>query len=92
MSIKKVSKEQPDKFKFNEENLNLANKIVLNYPPGKKKSAVMALLYIAQKSFSQSKRNRLPDCRDVEKHKVPGQDSGSSVAHYSLILCSPMLH
>ena len=49
MSIKKVSKEQPDKFKFNQENLNLANKIVLNYPSGKKKSAVMALLYIAQK-------------------------------------------
>ena len=49
MSIKKVSKDQPDKFKFNQENLNLANKIVLNYPTGKKKSAVMALLYIAQK-------------------------------------------
>tara|TARA_A100000164_G_scaffold239178_1_gene212521 strand:+ start:25 stop:633 length:609 start_codon:yes stop_codon:yes gene_type:complete len=49
MSIKKVSKNQPDKFKFNQENLNLANKIVLNYPSGKKKSAVMALLYIAQK-------------------------------------------
>ena len=49
MSIKKVSKEQPDKFKFNQDNLNLANKIVLNYPSGKKKSAVMALLYIAQK-------------------------------------------
>ena len=49
MSIKKVSKDQPDKFKFNQENLNLANKIVLNYPSEKKKSAVMALLYIAQK-------------------------------------------
>jgi len=49
MSIKKVSKYQPDKFKFNEENLDLANKIILNYPSGKKKSAVMALLYIAQK-------------------------------------------
>ena len=49
MSLKKVSKEQPDKFEFSEENLNLANKIVLNYPAGKKKSAVMALLYLAQK-------------------------------------------
>ena len=49
MSIKKVSKDQPDKFKFNNQNLNLANKIILNYPSGKKKSAVMALLYIAQK-------------------------------------------
>ena len=49
MSIKKVSKDQPDKFEFNKENLKLANKIVLNYPSEKKKSAVMALLYIAQK-------------------------------------------
>tara|TARA_Y100000992_G_scaffold292554_1_gene250185 strand:+ start:407 stop:1015 length:609 start_codon:yes stop_codon:yes gene_type:complete len=52
MSLKKVSKEQPDKFKFSDENLNLANKIVLNYPSGKKKSAVMALLYLAQKQNS----------------------------------------
>ena len=49
MSLKKVSKDQPDKFEFSEENLNLANKIILNYPGGKKKSAVMALLYLAQK-------------------------------------------
>ena len=49
MSLKKVSKDQPDKFEFSEENLNLANKIILNYPSGKKKSAVMALLYLAQK-------------------------------------------
>ena len=49
MSLKKVSKEQPEKFKFSDENINLANKIVLNYTSGKKKSAVMALLYLAQK-------------------------------------------
>ena len=48
MSIKKVSKEQPDKFEFNQKNLELANKIILNYPKGKQKSAVMSLLYIAQ--------------------------------------------
>ena len=49
MSLKKVSKEQPDKFEFNDENLDLAKKVVSNYPTGKKKSAVMALLYLAQK-------------------------------------------
>ena len=49
MSLKKVSKEQPDKFEFSDENIKLAKKIVLNYPTGKKKSAVMALLYLAQK-------------------------------------------
>ena len=49
MSIKKVSKEQPDNFKFTDENLNAAEKAILNYPKGKQKSAVMALLYIAQR-------------------------------------------
>ena len=49
MSLKKVSKIQPDKFEFSDENLNLAKKLVSNYPAGKKKSAVMALLYLAQK-------------------------------------------
>ena len=49
MSIKKISKDQPDKFEFNKENLQLANKITQNYPDGKQQSAVMALLYLAQK-------------------------------------------
>ncbi len=49
MSIKKISKEQPENFEFNSENINLANKIILNYPEGKQKSAVMALLFIAQR-------------------------------------------
>ena len=49
MSIKKVSKEQPDHFKFTDENFKAAEKAILNYPKGKQKSAVMALLYIAQR-------------------------------------------
>jgi len=49
MSIKKISKKQPENFEFNSENLNEANKIIKNYPEGKQQSAVMALLYIAQK-------------------------------------------
>ena len=49
MSIKKISKEQPEKFEFNSENINLANKIILNYPRGKQKSAVMAFLFLAQR-------------------------------------------
>ena len=49
MSIKKISKEQPDKFEFNSKNLELANRIIKNYPQGKQQSAVMALLYIAQR-------------------------------------------
>jgi len=49
MSLKKIAKEQPDKFEFNKENLELAKKIISNYPEGKQQSAVMALLYISQR-------------------------------------------
>ena len=48
MSIKKISKDQPDKFEFNADNLFEAKKILERYPKEKKKSAVMALLYLAQ--------------------------------------------
>ena len=48
MSIKKISKDQPDSFAFSESNLKLSKKIISNYPPGKQQSAVMSLLYIAQ--------------------------------------------
>ena len=49
MSLKKIAKEQPDKFEFNKKNLELAKKIISNYPDGKQQSAVMALLYISQR-------------------------------------------
>ena len=49
MSIKKVSKEQPDSFEFNAENLKIANDIIKNYPGGKQQSAVMSFLYLAQR-------------------------------------------
>ena len=49
MSIKKISKIQPDSFEFSKENLGEASNIIKNYPHGKQQSAVMALLYIAQR-------------------------------------------
>ena len=49
MSLKKISKNQPDTFEFNKENIELANKMISNYPEGKQQSAVMSLLYIAQR-------------------------------------------
>ena len=49
MSIKKISKNQPENFKFTKKSLDNANKIISNYPDDKKQSAVMALLYIAQR-------------------------------------------
>ena len=48
MSLKKVSKEQPKVFEFNEQNLKAVEKAISNYPKNKQKSAVMPLLYIAQ--------------------------------------------
>jgi len=49
MSLKKISKEQPSDFEFNKINMELANKMVKNYPEGKQQSAVMSLLYLAQR-------------------------------------------
>ena len=49
MSIKKIHKEQPKTFLFNKKSMEAANKIISNYPEGKQQSAVMALLYIAQR-------------------------------------------
>ena len=48
MAIIKISKDQPDKFEFSQNNQDIANKIIQNYPSGKQQSAVMSLLYIAQ--------------------------------------------
>ena len=49
MTIKKISKDQPKTFEFNDKNMELAKKAISNYPEGKQQSAVMALLYIAQR-------------------------------------------
>ena len=49
MSIKKISKEQPKKFEFTLKNLEIAKKILNNYPNNKQQSAVMPLLFLAQK-------------------------------------------
>ena len=49
MSLRRPAKNQPDTFEFSSSSMEEANKIVLKYPEGKQQSAVMALLYIAQK-------------------------------------------
>ena len=49
MSLKKISKDQPEKFEFNDRNIELAKKMINNYPEGKQQSAVMSLLYLAQR-------------------------------------------
>ena len=49
MSLRKPAKDQPESFEFNSSSLEAANNIVAKYPKGKQQSAVMALLYIAQR-------------------------------------------
>ena len=49
MSIKKVHDQQHENFEFSKENLEIANNILKKYPTKNKKSAVMPLLYLAQK-------------------------------------------
>ena len=49
MSIKKVHNEQPKIFKFTDKNLKKVDEILKKYPTKNKKSAVMPLLYLAQK-------------------------------------------
>ena len=49
MSLKKVHDNQPKEFYFNEVNLKIADEILKKYPEKNKKSAVMPLLYLAQK-------------------------------------------
>ena len=49
MSLRRPAKNQPKSFEFSPSSLEAANVIVSKYPKGKQQSAVMALLYIAQK-------------------------------------------
>ena len=49
MSLRRPSKEQPENFEFNSSSMNAVNTAVAKYPVGKQQSAVMALLYIAQR-------------------------------------------
>ena len=49
MSVKKVHGEQPKEFKFSSENLKKVEDILKRYPDKNKKSAVMPLLYLAQR-------------------------------------------
>ena len=49
MSLRRPAKNQPKNFEFNPSSMDAAKKIIEKYPKGKQKSAVMALLYLAQK-------------------------------------------
>ena len=49
MSVKKISKIQPETFVFSKENLQQVETEIKKYPKNKQASAVISLLYIVQK-------------------------------------------
>ena len=49
MSLKKVHDAQPETFEFSKANLEFVSSIIKKYPNSRKKSAVMPLLYLAQR-------------------------------------------
>ena len=49
MTLRKISKNQPENFEFTKKSLDEVNNIIQKYPTGREQSAVMSLLYIAQK-------------------------------------------
>ena len=49
MSIKKISKDQPDKFELLDEYLKIAEREIKKYPKNRKESAILAILYLVQK-------------------------------------------
>ena len=49
MSLKRIHDQQPESFEFTKENKDAAEKILKKYPVNRKKSAVMPLLYLAQR-------------------------------------------
>ena len=49
MTLKTIHDKQPDNFKFLDKNLKIAEGILKKYPEKRKKSAVMPLLYLAQR-------------------------------------------
>ena len=49
MTIKKISKDQPDNFELSEENLKIAENEIKKYPENRKASAILAILFLVQK-------------------------------------------
>jgi NADH-quinone oxidoreductase E subunit len=49
MSLKKIHDIQPESFEFSKVNLEIVKSIMKKYPDNRKKSAVMPLLYLAQR-------------------------------------------
>ena len=49
MSVRRVAENQPDDFSFTKENISWAKKQIAKYPKGRQASAIIPLLWQAQK-------------------------------------------
>ena len=49
MSLRRPAKDQPESFEFDDSSFEAANRIIAKYPKEKKQSAVLPLLFLAQK-------------------------------------------
>ncbi len=49
MTVKKITKNQPESFKFTEDNLRQAENEMKKYPKNKRASSILAMLYLVQK-------------------------------------------
>jgi len=74
MSLKKISKTQPELFEFSKENLRKVENEIKKYPKERKASAVLALLYLAQRQNDNwiplSAMRYIAKCLDIPYIKV----------------------
>ena len=74
MSVRRLAEKQPASFEFTPENKAWAEKKIAKYPPGRQASAVIALLWRAQKQsdywLSKPAIERVADMLDMPKIRV----------------------
>ena len=85
MSLKRPAKDQPENFEFNSSSLEAAKIMIAKYPKGKQQSAVMALLYIAQKQ----NENWIPLAASSEE-ELNSKFSGWSLAGLFKLIYQPL--
>ena len=89
MSLKKISKIQPESFEFSKDNLLEAENEIKKYPKDRKASAVLALLYLVQKQ--NDNWIPLPAIKYVAKFlEIPYIQVYEVVTFYSMFNLSPV--
>src|SRR5271165_2677167 len=74
MSVRRLAEKQPDSFAFTPDNMAWAEKEIAKYPPGRQASAVIALLWRAQKQsgcwLSKPAIEKVAEILDMPKIRV----------------------